>query len=83
MLGSPGTDLKVLLEAILRELARRVDSWRSVGEAADALIADCRRSSLTSEPGSGPACEATAMSSAPHAGSTCRGGCVSRHADRP
>jgi BirA family biotin operon repressor/biotin-[acetyl-CoA-carboxylase] ligase len=47
MLGSSVTDRNTLVRRILRELARRIDAWRSAGGADPALIADYRRYSLT------------------------------------
>ncbi len=47
MLGSSATDRNTLVRNILRELARRVDAWRTAGGAGPALIADYQRYSLT------------------------------------
>jgi BirA family biotin operon repressor/biotin-[acetyl-CoA-carboxylase] ligase len=47
LLGSPATDRNTLAREILRELARRIDAWRTAGGADSALIADYRRYSLT------------------------------------
>jgi BirA family biotin operon repressor/biotin-[acetyl-CoA-carboxylase] ligase len=46
-LGSPVTDRNALACRILRELALRIDAWRTAGGADSALIADYRRYSLT------------------------------------
>lgn len=46
-LGSPVTDRNTLARRILRELALRIDAWRTAGGADSALIADYRRYSLT------------------------------------
>jgi BirA family biotin operon repressor/biotin-[acetyl-CoA-carboxylase] ligase len=47
MLGSSATDRNTLARRILRELARRIDAWRSAGGADPALVADYQRHSLT------------------------------------
>jgi BirA family biotin operon repressor/biotin-[acetyl-CoA-carboxylase] ligase len=47
MLKSPATDRNVLARRILRELALRIDAWRTAGGADSALIADYQRYSLT------------------------------------
>ena len=47
MLGSSTTDRNTLARGILRELARRIDAWRTAGGADSALIADYQRYSLT------------------------------------
>ncbi|HVQ97868.1 MAG TPA: biotin--[acetyl-CoA-carboxylase] ligase [Mycobacterium sp.] len=47
MLGSPATDRTVLTRRILRELAHRIDAWRTAGGADAALVADYRHHSLT------------------------------------
>jgi BirA family transcriptional regulator, biotin operon repressor / biotin---[acetyl-CoA-carboxylase] ligase len=47
MLGASTTDRSVLARRILRELALRVDAWRTAGGADAALIADYQRHSLT------------------------------------
>src|SRR6202012_3236770 len=47
MLGSPAIDRNTLARRILRELAVRIDAWRSAGGADAALIADYQRYSLT------------------------------------
>ena len=46
-LGSPVTDRNTLARRILRELALRIDAWRTAGGADSALIADYQRYSLT------------------------------------
>src|SRR6201992_2854545 len=46
MLGSPAIDRNTLARRILRELAVRIDAWRSAGGADAALIADHQRYSL-------------------------------------
>jgi BirA family transcriptional regulator, biotin operon repressor / biotin---[acetyl-CoA-carboxylase] ligase len=47
MLGSSVTDRNTLARAILRELAIRIDAWRTAGGADPALVADYQRYSLT------------------------------------
>lgn len=47
MLGSSATDRNALARAILREVSRRVDAWRTAGGADPALLADYQRHSLT------------------------------------
>ncbi|WIM87796.1 biotin--[acetyl-CoA-carboxylase] ligase [Candidatus Mycobacterium wuenschmannii] len=47
MLGSPATDRNALVRSILREIARRVEQWRTAGGADAALLADYQRHSLT------------------------------------
>jgi BirA family biotin operon repressor/biotin-[acetyl-CoA-carboxylase] ligase len=47
LLGSSATDRNMLARNILRELARRIDAWRTAGGADPALIADYQRYSLT------------------------------------
>jgi BirA family transcriptional regulator, biotin operon repressor / biotin---[acetyl-CoA-carboxylase] ligase len=47
MLGSSATDRNALARTILRELARRIDAWRTAGGADSALLADYQRYSLT------------------------------------
>jgi BirA family biotin operon repressor/biotin-[acetyl-CoA-carboxylase] ligase len=47
MLGSPATDRNALARRILRELALRVDAWRTAGGADPSLLADYQRYSLT------------------------------------
>jgi BirA family transcriptional regulator, biotin operon repressor / biotin---[acetyl-CoA-carboxylase] ligase len=47
MLGSSATDRNTLVRRILRELAARIDGWRSAGGADAALLADYQRYSLT------------------------------------
>src|SRR6202000_2800540 len=47
MLGSPAIDRNTLARRILRELAVRIDAWRSAGGPDAALIADYQRYSLT------------------------------------
>src|SRR6202012_2740597 len=47
MLGSSAIDRNTLARRILRELAVRIDAWRSAGGADAALIADYQRYSLT------------------------------------
>jgi len=47
MLGSSATDRNTLARRILRELALRIDAWRTAGGADPALIADYQRYSLT------------------------------------
>jgi BirA family biotin operon repressor/biotin-[acetyl-CoA-carboxylase] ligase len=47
MLGSSALDRNTLARRILRELAVRIDAWRSAGGADAALIADYQRYSLT------------------------------------
>jgi BirA family transcriptional regulator, biotin operon repressor / biotin---[acetyl-CoA-carboxylase] ligase len=47
ILGSSATDRNALARSILRELARRIDAWRTAGGADSALIADYQRYSLT------------------------------------
>jgi BirA family biotin operon repressor/biotin-[acetyl-CoA-carboxylase] ligase len=47
MLGSSATDRNTLVRTILRELARRVDAWRTAGGADPALVADYQRYSVT------------------------------------
>jgi BirA family biotin operon repressor/biotin-[acetyl-CoA-carboxylase] ligase len=46
-LGSSATDRNTLVRRILRELAVRIDAWRTAGGADSALIADYQRYSLT------------------------------------
>jgi BirA family transcriptional regulator, biotin operon repressor / biotin---[acetyl-CoA-carboxylase] ligase len=46
-LGSSVTDRNTLVRRILRELAVRIDAWRTAGGADSALIADYQRYSLT------------------------------------
>jgi BirA family transcriptional regulator, biotin operon repressor / biotin---[acetyl-CoA-carboxylase] ligase len=47
MLGSAVTDRNILARQILRELAVRIDAWRTAGGADPALVADYQRYSLT------------------------------------
>ena len=47
MLGSSATDRNRLARNILRELALRVDAWRTAGGADPALVADYQRYSVT------------------------------------
>lgn len=47
MLGSAATDRNTLTHRILRELARRVDAWRTAGGADPKLVADYQRYSVT------------------------------------
>ena len=47
LLGSSVTDRNTLARRILRELALRIDAWRTAGGADPALIADYQRYSLT------------------------------------
>jgi BirA family biotin operon repressor/biotin-[acetyl-CoA-carboxylase] ligase len=47
MLGSSATDRNMLARQILRELAIRIDAWRTAGGADRALVADYQRYSLT------------------------------------
>ncbi|HEY2447894.1 MAG TPA: biotin--[acetyl-CoA-carboxylase] ligase [Mycobacterium sp.] len=47
MLESPAVDRNTLARRILRELAVRIDAWRSAGGADAALIADYQHYSLT------------------------------------
>jgi BirA family transcriptional regulator, biotin operon repressor / biotin---[acetyl-CoA-carboxylase] ligase len=47
MLGSSATDRNALVRRILRELAARIDGWRSAGGADAALLADYQHYSLT------------------------------------
>ncbi|MFZ1163854.1 biotin--[acetyl-CoA-carboxylase] ligase, partial [Mycobacterium sp.] len=47
MLASSVTDRNALARNILRELAARVDAWRTAGGADPALLADYRRYSVT------------------------------------
>ena len=47
MLGSPATDRNALASRILRELALRIDAWRTSGGADPSLVADYQRYSLT------------------------------------
>src|SRR5271155_1928 len=47
MLGSSVTGRNMLARRILRELALRIDAWRTAGGADPALIADYQRYSLT------------------------------------
>jgi BirA family biotin operon repressor/biotin-[acetyl-CoA-carboxylase] ligase len=47
MLGSSATDRNTLTHRILRELAGRVDAWRTAGGADSKLVADYQRYSLT------------------------------------
>ncbi len=47
MLGSSATDRNTLARRILRELALRIDAWRTAGGADSALIADYQRYSVT------------------------------------
>jgi BirA family biotin operon repressor/biotin-[acetyl-CoA-carboxylase] ligase len=47
MLGAPVTDRNVLLAAVLRQLAARIESWRAAGGADAALAADYRAHSRT------------------------------------
>jgi BirA family transcriptional regulator, biotin operon repressor / biotin---[acetyl-CoA-carboxylase] ligase len=47
MLGSSTTDRNTLARRILRELAARIDAWRSAGGADAALVADYQHYSLT------------------------------------
>jgi BirA family transcriptional regulator, biotin operon repressor / biotin---[acetyl-CoA-carboxylase] ligase len=46
-LGSSATDRNTLARAILRELALRIDAWRTAGGADPAVVADYQRYSLT------------------------------------
>jgi BirA family transcriptional regulator, biotin operon repressor / biotin---[acetyl-CoA-carboxylase] ligase len=47
MLGSSAADRNTLARAILRELALRIDAWRTAGGADPALLADYQRYSVT------------------------------------
>src|SRR5271163_630004 len=47
MLGSSATDRNTLARCILRELALRIDAWRTAGGADPALVADYQRYSVT------------------------------------
>src|SRR6185369_6808306 len=47
MLGTPATDRTVLLAAVLRQLARRIGSWRAAGGADATLARDYQARSLT------------------------------------
>jgi BirA family transcriptional regulator, biotin operon repressor / biotin---[acetyl-CoA-carboxylase] ligase len=47
MLGSSATDRNTLARHILRELALRIDAWRTAGGADPALVADYQRYSVT------------------------------------
>jgi BirA family transcriptional regulator, biotin operon repressor / biotin---[acetyl-CoA-carboxylase] ligase len=47
MLGSSAIDRNTLARSILRELASRIDAWRTAGGADSALLADYQRYSLT------------------------------------
>ncbi|MGH3558467.1 MAG: biotin--[acetyl-CoA-carboxylase] ligase, partial [Mycobacterium sp.] len=47
MLDSSVTDRNMLVRRILRELATRINSWRTAGGADPALVADYQRYSLT------------------------------------
>ena len=47
MLGSPATDRNALARRILRELALRIDAWRTAGGADPSLLADYQRYSVT------------------------------------
>jgi BirA family transcriptional regulator, biotin operon repressor / biotin---[acetyl-CoA-carboxylase] ligase len=47
MLGSSATDRNILARSILRELALRVEAWRTAGGADPALVADYQRHSVT------------------------------------
>jgi BirA family biotin operon repressor/biotin-[acetyl-CoA-carboxylase] ligase len=47
MLGSSATDRNTVARRVLRELALRIDAWRTAGGADSALIADYQRYSLT------------------------------------
>ena len=47
MLGSSATDRNTLARTILRELAVRIDAWRTAGGADPALVADYQRYSVT------------------------------------
>jgi BirA family transcriptional regulator, biotin operon repressor / biotin---[acetyl-CoA-carboxylase] ligase len=47
MLESTATDRNMLARRILRELATRIDAWRTAGGADPALVADYQRHSLT------------------------------------
>src|ERR1700684_4502404 len=47
MLGSLATDRNTLARRILRELAVRIDAWRTAGGADPALVADYQRYSVT------------------------------------
>jgi BirA family transcriptional regulator, biotin operon repressor / biotin---[acetyl-CoA-carboxylase] ligase len=47
MLGSSITDRNMLARRILRELATRIDAWRTAGGANSALVADYQHYSLT------------------------------------
>lgn len=47
LLGSPVTDRNTLARRILRELALRIDAWRTAGGADSGLITDYQRYSLT------------------------------------
>ncbi|ORV14594.1 biotin--[acetyl-CoA-carboxylase] ligase [Mycobacterium celatum] len=47
MLGSSATDRNALAHRILRELAARIDAWRTAGGADPALFADYQHRSLT------------------------------------
>jgi BirA family biotin operon repressor/biotin-[acetyl-CoA-carboxylase] ligase len=47
MLGSAAIDRNTLVRRILRELAHRIDAWRSAGGVDPALVADYQHYSLT------------------------------------
>jgi BirA family biotin operon repressor/biotin-[acetyl-CoA-carboxylase] ligase len=47
MLGSSATDRNTLARHILRELATRIDAWRTAGGADPSLVADYQHYSLT------------------------------------
>ncbi|MGV0741605.1 biotin--[acetyl-CoA-carboxylase] ligase [Mycolicibacterium sp. XJ870] len=47
MLGKPDVDRNALAATILRELAKRVEHWRSAGGADETLVDDYRRLSVT------------------------------------
>ncbi|WP_343573753.1 biotin--[acetyl-CoA-carboxylase] ligase [Mycobacterium sp.] len=47
MIGSSATDRTTLARTLLRELAQRIDAWRTAGGADAALLADYQRYSLT------------------------------------
>src|SRR5277367_1784125 len=47
MLGSSATDRNTLVRRVLRELAMRIDAWRTAGGADPALVADYQRYSVT------------------------------------
>ncbi|MGH3633877.1 biotin--[acetyl-CoA-carboxylase] ligase [Mycobacterium sp.] len=47
MLGSPASDRNTLAHSVLRELASRIDAWRTAGGADPKLIADYQRHSVT------------------------------------